>query len=131
MDLVALLRTTFAQRVSVNPRYSHRAFAQSLALHHSTLLRLLAGSRSLSSGRIAAIARRLGLPDADARALVEGEHARKVLAATRANGFRPDSRHLASRTGLPLDDVNRALHWLIYHRRLRLTGRGTWHAEDA
>lgn len=129
-ELSTLLREAFAQRVARNPRYSVRAFARWLGIHHSTLARVMARTRGLSAGRIESLAQELQLSQEDIRAVIEAEYARKVLAATRTSRFRPDSRWIATATGIDVDHVNRALHLLLYTRRLRFAGRDAWVSVD-
>lgn len=130
MELSTLLRETFAQRVARNPRLSVRAFARWLGIHHSTLARVMDRKRGLSAERIESLGQRLQLPPEDIRAVIEAEHARKVLAATRTPGFRPDSRWIATATGIDADHVNRALHLLLCTRRLRFAGPDAWITAD-
>jgi hypothetical protein len=40
--------------------------------------------------------------------------------------FRPNSRWIATRTGIPLDGVNTALHWLLYKGEITMTSPEQW-----
>ena len=103
-----------------------RAFARSLALHHTTLMRLVNGSRRASRPLVNRLARRLGLSTPDAEVLQRQEIALRVLAAAQLPDFRADCRWIAMKTGVELDDVNRALHLLIHERRLVMSSPTSW-----
>lgn len=126
MDLRTRLHFEFQRRNRRNPRYSVRAFARSLSLHHTTVIRLLSGSRGPSRMMIARVGRRLGLTPGQLRRMEQQEDASRILAAASAPGFRADCRWIATKTGVDLDDVNRALHLLIHERRLVMTSPTTW-----
>ena len=103
-----------------------RAFARSLSLHHTTLTRLFKGTRRASGPLIDHIGVRLGLSGAELRMLQQREVASRVLAAAQSPDFRADCRWIAMRTGVDLDDVNRALHLLIHERRLVMSSATSW-----
>ena len=126
MDLRTRLAAEFRMRLERNPRYSMRAFARSLALHHTTLARLFKGTRRASRSLVNRIGRRLRLSRDEVRILHQREIAVRVLGAAQAPGFRPDSRWIAMKTGVELDDVNRALHLLIHERRLVMRSATSW-----
>lgn len=130
MDLRARLRDEFRRRTDRNPRYSLRAFARAVGLHHTTLARVLAGSRGLSHISLRRVCSRLGLPHSDVQAALLAEDARKVLLAASTPGFRPDSRWIAMKSGVETDDVNRALHFLIHQRRLVMSSPISWTVTD-
>ena len=100
MEIRDRLRAEFARRVERNPRYSQRAFARLLSLHHTT--------------------------PAEVRAARLAEDARRVLNLALAHDFRPDCRWIAMKSGVDLDNVNRALHLLIHERRLVMTSPTKW-----
>jgi hypothetical protein len=126
MEVRLRLRDEFNRRSTRNPRYSMRAFARDLGLHHSTLVRVLAGTRGLSRDKIRRLANPLSLDRTAIRELNLEEDARRVLDVARSNGFRPDCRWIAMRAGLEIDDVNRALHRLIHQRRLEMISPTLW-----
>jgi hypothetical protein len=126
MNLREHLRLEFRRRVERNPRYSLRAFARALEVHHSTLSRTLEGARGFSDPFIRHLGHRLRLPEGAVQQAIAFEHARKVLAAIRSRRGAPNVRRIATVTGLGLDDVNRALHWLIHTRRLEMRTATAW-----
>ena len=126
MDIRIRLRDEYARRVSRNSRYSLRAFARSLSVHHTTLVRALAGERGFSRLLLRRLALRLQLSPAETEAAVAAEDARRVLQAASAPDFRADCRWIAVTTGIDVDDVNRALHRVIHERRLIMSSRSSW-----
>ena len=126
VDLHERLATEFRRRLQRNPRYSLRAFARSLSLHHTTLARLINGTRRASRPLVSRIGRRLGLSPDEVLTLQQREVALKVLAAAQSSDFRADCRWIAMKTGVEVDDVNRALHLLIYERRLVMGNPTSW-----
>ena len=126
MELRDRLRAELERRVEGNPRYSQRAFARSLSLHHSTLTRVLDGSRGLSPAMVTRLCTRLGLAPSEVREARLAEDARKVLQLASTPGFRPDCRWIAMKSGVHLDNVNRALHRLIHERRLVMSSPTKW-----
>lgn len=124
MDLRDVVEREFRRRQR-NRRYSLRSFARQLGIHHSTLVRLRQGKR-LTPQTVSRLGVRLGLTTREMAAASAHANAEVLLALVRHPDFRPDSRWLAVRTGLNLDDVNMTLHQLIAGRRLRLAGRDTW-----
>jgi hypothetical protein len=110
------LDSEFAQRRQRNPHYSLRAFARDLTTDHATLSQIVRGRRPLSPRLVAQFGRRLGL---DRAAIVDGsveQHAATILNLVRSGRYQPNSRWLATRTGIPVDSVNAALHRLIHQR---------------
>jgi plasmid maintenance system antidote protein VapI len=126
MEMRMRLRTEFRRRADRNPRYSIRAFARALDVHHTTLARILDGRRGLSRSMLQHLASRLSMSPDEIRAARSAEDARRVLDAASAPDFRADCRWIAMKTGIDIDDVNRALHHLIYERRLVMRTPGTW-----
>jgi hypothetical protein len=126
MELRDRLRAEFARRVERNPRYSQRAFARFLSLHHTTLMRVLDGSRGLSPWMVHRVCERIGCSPVEVRDSRLAEDARKVLHLASAPDFRPDCRWIAMKSGVDLDNVNRALHLLIYERRLVMSSPTKW-----
>lgn len=126
MMLRTLLQQEFDRRRARNARYSLRAFARQLATHHSSVSRILRGGYRLTPTRIRALGRRLGLTRAAIDALCLDEHLRLVESLVRQPGFLPDTRWIAARTGLSMDDVNVAVQLLLHSRRLTMSSTSTW-----
>ena len=126
MDLRTKLEQEFQRRLARNPRYSMRGFARSLALHHTTVARLLNGSRIASPTLLRDVGRRLGFSLEELRIAQQHADASRILAASQSPDFRPDSRWIAMKTGVELDNVNRALHLLIHERRLVMSSTNAW-----
>jgi hypothetical protein len=126
VDLRSRLTTELNRRLDRNPRYSLRAFARSLALHHTTVARLMNGTRRPSGPMLTRIGRRLGLSNIELTSIRRHELAARVLDASQLPDFRADCRWIAMKTGVELDDVNRALHLLIHERRLEMSTPSSW-----
>ena len=130
MDLRMILSDELRKRQARNPRYSIRAFAKSLATHHSTVTRILGSERRLTARSIQTIGTRLRMSPGQISDACREENCAIILRAVRDPRFRPDSRWIATMTGIPLDQVNVALHSLLYERRLVMTSRAAWSAES-
>jgi transcriptional regulator with XRE-family HTH domain len=126
MRLKKLLEDELRRRQSRNPRYSLRAFARDLDVHHSTLSRVMRGRQQVSQRTLVTIAARLRIPDLDILASASAEAEANVLASVKRDGFRAESRWIATVTGLPLDEVNAALHRLLRKRQLQMNASGEW-----
>ena len=126
MEIRERLKLEFARRVRRNPRYSFRAFARSLSIHHATLKRVLDGTRGLSPAAVGGLCTKLGYAPAEMRAARMNEDARKILQLVANPDFRPDCRWIAVKSGVDLDNVNRALHMLIHQRRLIMSTPERW-----
>ena len=126
MDLRALLGAELRRRRERNPRYSLRAFARTLGTHHSTLSQLLAHRRRLTPRAIRRLGGRAALAPPQLDAACVAENAAAVLRLLRDGRLRPDSRWIATRTGIPLDDVNVALQQLLAQRRLAMPTAHAW-----
>src|SRR5206468_591262 len=100
-----LLGEELARRQSRNRRYSLRAFARDLAVHHSTLSRVLRGRQRVLPATLAAIAARLRLTSDVVRESALSEADGAVLAVVGRDGFRADCRWIATVTGLSIDEV--------------------------
>jgi transcriptional regulator with XRE-family HTH domain len=120
------VRTEFDRRRAVNPRYSLRRFARALGVHHATLSRLLRGRGAVPARAVRATGKALGLSPVDIARLIAAEETEAVIGAIGRPAFRADSRHLAMAAGIPLDDVNIALHRLLRDGRLRMVAPTTW-----
>ena len=128
MNLRAALRTEFSARRQRNARYSLRAFARFLGVDHATLSQILRGRRSLSPRMATRLGRRLGLAPALVAEARQQQTAEAVLRLTRSPAFQPNSRWIATRTGLPLDAVNSALDRLLRHGDLVMESAARWTA---
>lgn len=121
-----LLCDRFARLRARNPRYSLRAFARDLGIHHGTLSQLASGRRPASVRQIRAIGARLGLDDAGIASCCAHEVDAVVRAIAARPELRHDSRWIAERTGIPVDAVNAALHRLLSTGALRMVERNAW-----
>jgi hypothetical protein len=128
VDLRTRLLDELARRRARNPRYSLRAFARHLGTDHTTISRVSSGRR-LTVARMRALGPRLGLGTAEIERACQHENMLRVRDLLRRPGFRPDSRWIATRTGIALDDVNVALQALLAARRLHMTSTTTWTEE--
>lgn len=126
MDLRDAIQTEFERRQARNHRYSLRAYARSLGTHHGTLAQLLRRERRLTTRTAAQLCRRLGLSTDVGVASCLRDDAERVLRLLASPGARVDSRWLATRVGVPLDDVNRALQLLLHERRLVIPALHMW-----
>ena len=126
MEIRERLKLEFAKRVERNPRYSLRAYARSLSLHHSALKRVLDGSRGLSQSSLTRVCAKLGYTPQDLRVALIDEDARRIIQLVTNPGFRPDCRWIAVKTGVDVDNVNRALHMLIHRGRLVMNTSEQW-----
>jgi transcriptional regulator with XRE-family HTH domain len=107
--LRAILDTEFSRRKRVNSRYSLRAFARSLEIEHSTLSQLQRGKRAMTWKSIRRIASRMRWCGAAVLRL-----------SNLGRGF--DSRQIACRLGISVDDVNVALADLCLFGLIELKG---------
>jgi plasmid maintenance system antidote protein VapI len=116
----------FERRRGHNRRYSLRAFARALGVHHATMSRLLATTRPVQARTVRTLGPRLGLSSSRIVAMVSLEDAASVAASIARPSFRPDSRWLASVAGIPVDRVNIALQGLLRSGRLRMPSVSRW-----
>jgi len=150
-----LLQEELTRRCALNPRYSLRAFARRLEVHHSTLSQILRGKRRLTprgigkfgqllgveAGEIAAWIAREGAhsPGVDERsrrevarvareaaAVLNGWHHFAILELTRLETFRPDSRWIAQVLGITPDEVNIAVQRLVRMKLLDMNAPDRW-----
>jgi hypothetical protein len=120
------LQDEFAQRQQRNARYSLRAFARDLGTDHATLSQLLRGCRTLSPHIVALLGRRLGLSRAAMIDACVQQNAETILRLARSPNFKPNSRWIAIRTGIPVDGVNAALDRLLRQRDLAMPSTHRW-----
>jgi hypothetical protein len=139
------LQQEFEARKGKNARYSLRAFATLLDANHATLAQVFHGTRRVPLARIRGWARRLGLDHEETQAYVADAHAPddatlarqhqlrhwsaealavvtdrthfEILRLLHIPGFSKDSRWIAQRVGISVDQVNIGLQRLL---RLRL-----------
>ena len=130
MDMRALLADEFARRKGRNPRYSLRSFARSLGVHNSSLSRLIGQRKRLTSATAQTLGTKLGLSRGEIASAIAHEHAEILAGLVGHHAFRADSRWLAVMSGLPIDDVNVALHALLHSRRLTMTRANQWRLEE-
>ena len=126
MQLRMILSAELKRRQQRNPRYSLRAFAMSLATHHSTIARIIGGSSRVTPRSVQVLGARLGMTPAEIRDACLAENCAVIVRTVADPRFRADSRWIATMTGIPLDQVNVALHWLLYQRKLVMTSRSAW-----
>ena len=126
MTFRQILATELARRRTRSPRYSLRAFARDLGVDHATLSQILRRRRNLTPQMVRLLGRRLGLKPAEIAEACEQQNAETVIRLVASPAFRPDSRWIATRTGLPLDAVNCALQRLIYHGQLVMEAVDRW-----
>src|ERR1700687_2054339 len=102
----SVLQREWERRRARNPRYSLRAFGRLLGTDHATLSQILRGRRALTGRTVQRFATRIGLDGALYR--IDAE----LIARIRRARFGPDSRHIAARIGVSIDDVNIVLQRL-------------------
>jgi transcriptional regulator with XRE-family HTH domain len=129
MDLRAALDTELKIRRTRNPRYSLRAFSRSLGVNHGTLSQILRSERRLTTRSILEIGARLGLSESQLRDACLASNCDAIANLVSDPRFRADARWIAMMTGIPLDEVSVALHWLLHTRRLVMVDRHTWKPE--
>ncbi|MFO1499447.1 MAG: hypothetical protein U1G07_13810 [Verrucomicrobiota bacterium] len=101
-------------------------FARDLGIDHSALSQILRQRRNASPRMIARLGRRLKLaPALIADACLE-QHAEVIIRLLRLPGFCPNSRWIATRTGIPLDAVNTTLHRLLQRGDLLMKSVDSW-----
>ncbi len=126
MDMRAILQIEFESRRKRNPRYSLRAFALSIGTNHGTLSQILRSQRRLTSRNIRQLGARIRLTDAQIRDACLAGHCDSIVSLIADPRFKADARWIAIMTGIPLDDVSVALHWLLHTRRIAMLDRRTW-----
>jgi transcriptional regulator with XRE-family HTH domain len=120
------LQAEFAQRQRRNTRYSLRAFARDLGTDHSTLSQLLRGRRAFSPRTVTLLGRSLGLSRAAMIDACIEQNAQTIMQLVRSASFQPNSRWIATRTGIPIDAVNAALDRLLRERQLQMQTIHHW-----
>lgn len=148
------LRLELESRQRKNSRYSLRAFAASLKTDHSTLSQIMRGTRHASVELIrswsvcmkidpeetALYIAAESIPDAgalraqeqlrhwlaEAAALVNGPVHFQILRYSRTPEFQSDTRWLAEKIGVPVDEVNVALSRLLRLGFLSVENAAHW-----
>lgn len=120
------LRSELSRRQARNPLYSLRAFARDLAIDHSTLSQILRGRRRLTPRSVRRLGPKLGLAARDVNEHAALADDTALLAFVSHSAFRPDSRWIAMRLGLPVDQVNIVLQRLLCRRILILSAQDKW-----
>ena len=144
----------FRNRRARNPRYSLRAFATFLGTDHSTLSQVIRGKRPTSALRIRSWGKKLGLDHEETLAYIAAEQVQDAHSAARQHHlthwsaeamsivaqpihwemlrlcrkpqFRADSRDVARKLGVTVDQVNLALSRLLRLRLLQASPGGAW-----
>jgi hypothetical protein len=119
----SLLAQEFEQRQGRNRRYSLRAFARALRTDHATLSQILRRKRALTAAGVRRLAAGLGL-DAEQTERFCVEIAMSRLMTQRT--FKPDSRKIARRLGISVDEVNVVLQRLLRLRVLSMNSAKSW-----
>lgn len=155
-DFRSFLKEHFRAAVSRNPRFSLRSFALQLGIDHSTLSQILRNKRSLSVRSLEIMGRRLGLSDRlietykqglqkklkraersvadlpglqfdlDTFQLLSIWYHQAILELTHTRGFQTDSRWIARRLGISVEDVNIAVQRLLRLNLLAMASRTKW-----
>jgi hypothetical protein len=120
------LNAEFSQRKKRSPRYSLRAFARDLHIHHGSLSRILRGQRDVSHRLAIRLGRRAGLNARQIAECCDARLERLVLSAIQARAFHPASRWIAVRTGIPLDTVNCTLVRLLRRGAICMESPNRW-----
>ena len=103
-----------------------RSLARRLGVHHATVSRLLRREGPAPATTVRQLGIQLGWPVDRVETIVAEERVAAVLEAVHRPHFRAESRWLASRTGIPLDDINILLHKLLAEGRLLMLSRSHW-----
>jgi transcriptional regulator with XRE-family HTH domain len=108
--LRVILESELLRRQRANPRYSLRAFARSLGIEHSTLSQFFRCKRTMTWRSIRSLASTMRWTGA------------AVLRLSRRRDFCFDSRAIANRLGVSVDEVNVALTDLCLFGLIELKG---------
>jgi plasmid maintenance system antidote protein VapI len=125
MSFAELLTSEFRRRQTCNRRYSLRAFARSLKTDHSTLSQFLRRKRPITATGVRRMAAALGLGPDQIEQLCDEITLRRL---TNLRSFRPDSRKIARRLGISVDEVNVLLQRLLRQGVLTMESRKSWRA---
>lgn len=150
----ARIQSEFEIRRTRNPRYSLRAFAAFLGTDHSTLSQMMRGKRPIPVAHLSSWAKKLGLDQEETLAYLAAEEVQdrqsaerqhhlkhwaaeaasilaqpihwEMLRLSRKPDFRPDSRYVAAKLGVSVDEVNVSLSRLLRLRLLKADSTGGW-----
>ena len=123
MTFTRLLAEQLELRKSRNRRYSLRAFARALRTDHATLSQILRHKRAITAAGVQRMAAGLGL-DAQQTDRFCVEITMQRLTTQRT--FKPDSRKIARRLGVTVDEVNVMLQRLLRLRVLSMNSTRSW-----
>ena len=126
MDFRIVLRDELRRRQQANRHYSLRTFARFLGLDHASLSQMLRARRRLTARSIGRLAGRLGCAPGAIGEYVAAANDAAILNFLSDRSFRPESRWLAIRLGLKLDEVNASLQRLLRARRLEMRSPTRW-----
>lgn len=124
-----ILRAELDHRRASQPAYSLRRFARVLGVHHATASRLLGADGPMAERSIRRIGKRLGMAARELERLCAREKEEAVLEAVGRRTFKPDTRWLASVSGIGIDQVNITLQTLLRTGRLRMVSTRQWKRE--
>lgn len=133
-DFVAFLQTELAQRCRQNPRYSLRAFAKNLGVHHGVLSLFIRHKRPISPKMITKLGRKLGLPDFEIKKYIVVEEGVQpeirsldhdtfeaisnwyyfaILELTRLENFQPDASWISRILDININTATIAINKLL------------------
>ena len=154
-DIPSLLREKLRAAMRRNPRFSLRAFAKQLGIDHSTLSQVLRSKRRLTARALELVGKRIGLSEEAIRACAEKSRKKPspkslaedirsfhfdldtfqllsawyhyaILELIQIQGFKSDSRWIASTLGIAVEQVSIALQRLLRLELLEMSGRDRW-----
>ena len=128
MDFHELLQSELIRRQAGNPRYSLRAFARHLGIDHSALSQILRKRRRLTGRVMRRLGAALGVPAAVIDRAALQANAEALAGVVRDPAFRADCRWIASKLGIPLDEVQVALHEVVRTGRVVMRSHQRWEA---
>lgn len=120
------VRAALDGRRRSQPAYSLRRFARVLGVHHTTTSRLLKGEGPVAERSLRRVGARLGFDGRELARMCAVEREEAILEAVGRRAFRPDSRWLASASGIAIDQVNITLQALLRTGRLRMVSARVW-----
>ncbi len=126
MDFHSLLHAELTRRQRANPRYSLRAFARHLGIDHSSLSQILRRRRRLTARALRRLGAMLRVPARDIERAALQANADAVVQVVADPAFKPNCRWIASKLGIPLEDVQIALHEVLRTRRVVMRAHDRW-----
>jgi len=149
------LQAELLKRCEKNPRYSLRAFARSLDIHHSSLSRILRGHRSLTKKKFLQIVNSLNLGPSEIEKFTQHKSSRAphnefkdlpldvfivisewyhdaILELTRLKNFQPHPGWISRILGITVNEANIAIERLVRLELIEVRTDGRWvnHAEQ-